>query len=665
MRRLFIAEKPSMGTALAKGLESLGTKSSRGDGCIYVGSDTVTWLFGHILEQFSPSDYDEKYAKWSVEHLPIRPTKWKLKVKPSAKKQYNIVKKLAQEADVIVNAGDPDREGQLLVDELLNHVGVLQEKKIERILLNALDETSIREALKEIRPNSEFSGLRNSALARQRADWLIGMNLSRIYTILAQKVGYSATISVGRVKTPTLGLIVRREIEHRKFQPKTFYTPELLLHHTNGDFVAKWKKDDRAGLDAEGHILDKTVAEKILADASATQNLRITKVEQKEGRSAQRRPFSLSSLQMEAGKLTGFSPQKILDIQQALYEKKLTSYPRSDCTYLPENQFQDAKEILAHLAEQPASFAAFAQGTDLTIKSRAWNDKKVTAHHAIIPTMQKASLPSLTDDERIMYAIIAKSYIAQFYPEQKFLTTNVEVQSARETFRASGTVILQDGWKTIYAKDTASTEERTSNLPRIAEGDNATFVNGRIVAGKTTPPARFTGATLIQAMKEIAKYVHNKTLAQKLKECAGIGTEATRAGMIEELEKKGFIEKKGKYFVPSDLALTVCKILPERLLYPDLTAQWEDALDKISRREMSIKDFNAEQEIFLDELLTNAKNLVIPPPKNQPRCPKCRRPLLRRKGKKGYFWSCSGYPDCKTAFDDNRGQPGREWTMRQ
>lgn len=229
MRRLFIAEKPSMGTALAKGLESLGTKSSRGDGCIYVGSDTVTWLFGHILEQFSPSDYDEKCAKWSVEHLPIRPTKWKLKVKPSAKKQYNIVKKLAQE----------------------------------------VDETSIREALKEIRSNSEFSGLRNSALARQRADWLIGMNLSRIYTILAQKVGYSATISVDRVKTSTLGLIVRREIEHRKFQPKTFYTPELLLHHTNGDFITKWKKDDRAGLDAEGRILDKTVAEKILADASA------------------------------------------------------------------------------------------------------------------------------------------------------------------------------------------------------------------------------------------------------------------------------------------------------------------------------------------------------------------------------------------------------------
>ena len=663
MSRLFIAEKPSMGRAIAQGLEALGNKSRSADGCIHIGSDTVTWLFGHILEQYSPDEYDEKYKRWHIEDLPIVPSVWKLKVKPDAKKQYKIVSALAKEADEIVHAGDPDREGQLLVDELLAHIGVLKTKPVKRILLNALDVKSVQEALKHIRPNDEFVGLRNSALARSRADWLIGMNLSRIYTILARSAGYDSVVNVGRVKTPTMGLVVRREIEIRTFKPVTFFTPQVEFRHANGSFRAKWKAQEQDGVDEEGRILKKDLAEEILT-ASSVPPAKIESVEQKKGTSPQRLPYSLSALQIDAGKIFGYSPQEVLDTQQALYEKKLTSYPRSDCDYLPENQLGDAAAILKNLAAADSSLERFIEKADLSIKSRAWNDKKISAHHAIVPTTVETKLSDLSEKEKNLYMLIAKSYIAQFYPAQEFLSTKVELSAGGEMFTASGKVILQQGWKSLYQNDAKDDEEEQQSLPDMQQGDSVEFAGGKIVEGVTKPPARFTPATLLKAMKEIHKYVHDKELAASLKECSGIGTEATRAGMIDELEKRGFIKKAGKNFVPTEIASSMCRILPESLIYPDLTARWEDALDKIGKKEMSLADFGAQQKRFLDELLAGAKEAKIPPPRNLPLCPACKKPLRRRKSKKGtWFWSCSGYPDCTKAFADERGKPGKEWTF--
>ena len=665
MSRLFIAEKPSMGRAIAQGLEALGDKSRSADGCgcIHVGSDTVTWLFGHILEQYSPDEYDEKYKRWHIEDLPIVPSVWKLKVKPDAKKQYKIVSALAKEADEIIHAGDPDREGQLLVDELLAHIGVLKTKPVKRILLNALDVKSVQEALKHIRPNDEFVGLRNSALARSRADWRIGMNLSRIYTILARGAGYDSVVNVGRVKTPTMGLVVRREIEIRTFKSVTFFTPQVEFRHANGSFRAKWKAQEQDGVDEEGRILKKDLAEEILT-ASSVPPARMESVEQKKGTSPQRLPYSLSALQIDAGKIFGYSPQEVLDTQQALYEKKLTSYPRSDCDYLPENQLGDAAAILKNLAAADSSLEQFIEKADLSIKSRAWNDKKISAHHAIIPTTVETKLSDLSEKEKKLYMLIAKSYIAQFYPAQEFLSTKVELSAGGEMFTASGKVILQQGWKSLYQNDTNEDEEEQQSLPDMQQGDSVEFAGGKIVEGVTKPPTRFTPATLLKAMKEIHKYVHDKELAASLKECSGIGTEATRAGMIDELEKRGFIKKAGKNFIPTEIASSMCRILPESLIYPDLTARWEDALDKIGKKEMSLADFGTQQKRFLDELLAGAKEAKIPPPRNLPLCPACKKPLRRRKSKKGtWFWSCSGYPDCTKAFADERGKPGKEWTF--
>ena len=656
MRRLFIAEKPSLGRAIAQGLG----KCTPGDGCIYAGGDVVTWCFGHILERCSPEEYDEKYRAWRIKDLPILPSAWKMKVKQSAAKQYKIIRALVKDADEIINAGDPDREGQLLVDEVLNELGVLHTKPIRRILLNALDEKSVADALRGLRNNDEFVGLRNSALARSRADWLIGMNLSRIYTIRARQAGYTNTVSVGRVQTPTMGLVIRREIEIRQFRPVTFFTPMILWQHENGGFLTKWQPRDFDGVDQEGRIVEKDIAERILMKVKNTP-AQISGVEQTKGTHLQRLPYSLSALQIDAGKLFGYSPQDVLYTQQALYEKKYTSYPRSDCDYLPENQLADKEKILENLAALSAPFSEPAEKADRTIKSRAWNDKKISAHHAIIPTTVRPDYNALKEMEKNLYTLIAKAYIAQFHPPQEFLTTKIRVSVGEETFTASGKVILRNGWKELYqnqtddkAKDDA---DEVQNLPSVREGDSVTYQDGKIQESVTKPPPRFTPATLLKAMKEIYKYVKDRQLKETLKECAGIGTEATRAFIIETLQKREYIRLEKKQLVPTELGISLCKILPDKILFPDITAQWESDLDRISSGSMSVEDFSAQQEVYVRELLENAKTSMIAPPKNVVKCLQCGKAMVRRKGSKGFFWACSGYPACKTTLPDKHGAP--------
>ena len=392
--KLFIAEKPSLAQAIATGI-GVGKKS---DGYISVngGKEIVTWCYGHILEQLSPDEYAEKYRVWRMEDLPIIPSAWKLKVKPDAAKQFKIVRELIGKATTIVNVGDPDREGQLLVDEVLDYVG--NKKLVQRILLNALDEKSVRQALKDLRDNDEFQGLKNAALGRSRADWLIGMNLSRAYTIRARQVGYES-VSVGRVMTPTMALVVRREEEIAKFKPVTHYAVKAVFANDCGEIPTTWQMSDNvASLDSEGRLLDKKVAENFLARLNAlvgTQG-KIFRVEEKTKVENQRLPYSLSTLQIEAGKRFGYSPQTVLDAMQTLYEKKLTTYPRSDCEYLPENQFADSKEIFGHLKDLP-NFSGLVRNADTSIHSKVWNDKKITAHHAIIPTRIKADFEKLNN----------------------------------------------------------------------------------------------------------------------------------------------------------------------------------------------------------------------------------------------------------------------------
>lgn len=659
--RLFIAEKPSLALAIANGLGNKGKK----DGYFDCGNDIVTFCFGHIMQQCSPDEYDEKYKQWKMETLPILPEKWKLKVTPSCAKQFKIIKELVKKAEIIVNAGDPDREGQLLVDEVLNELGVLQTKPIKRILLNALDEKSVRAALNDIRENKDFSGLRNSALARSRADWLIGMNFTRAYSIKAREAGYQQNFTIGRVQTPTAALIIRREKEIKNFKPVTYYNLIVRWQSDTGTFDATWQvPDDFLEADPDGRILKKealtAVWEKIQSNNSTG---KIIQVEQKPGKTSQRVPYSLSSLQIEAGKIYGLSPQEVLDIQQSLYEKKLTTYPRSDCEYLPENQLSDIGCVMNNLKSISDEIYQFVENADIKIRSRAWNDKKITAHHAIIPTTVKPDFSQLSSNEKKMYELVARSYIAQFYPPKTYLTTTVTVDSAGELFKTTGTIIQEAGWTKLY-HNVENEKINESKLPNLSQGKSVNAISSNIKEGVTKPPARFTPATLIKAMKEIYKYVKDDSLKASLKDCSGIGTEATRANIVELIQNRGYVKLESKNLVPTDLGLLLFEVVDENMLYPDITAVWERDLDAISRREMPIREFMEKQQGYINTLLANLQKTAIRQSASKVSCPECGKNMRRIKGKSGYFWACTGYPVCKKTFNDKKGKPDTSPTRK-
>lgn len=658
--RLFIAEKPSLGKAIAAGLGNQKT----GNGFITCGNDIVTWCFGHIMELYTPEEYDEKYHNWRMEDLPIIPHQWKLKVKKSCAAQFKIIKELVAKADIIVNAGDPDREGQLLIDEVLSQLGVLNNKgkTVLRVLLNALDDKSVKTALANLQDNKNFVGLRNSAIARQRADWIIGMNLSRVYTLIGRAAGYSNVFSVGRVQTPTMSLVVRRDLEIKNFIPHDFYKLQIQWNHQNGSFATFWKHpEDLDGLDEEGRLLNRSISVDVLEKIKNSTGV-ITSLEQKNGSISPKLPYSLSALQIEAGKKFGYSPQQVLDTQQELYEMKLTSYPRSDCDYLPENQLAAVPTILNNLSSLNSELQKYVQSADAKIKSKAWNDKQITAHHAIIPTTVKADLGKLSEMQRNMYIMVAKAYVSQFYPAEKFLSTNISINCKDELFTVTGKVITDPGWKVLY-KDFEEKKPGDENLenqkiPAIQKGDTVSFADGKIVSASTKPPQRFTPSSLLQAMKNIYKYVHDPALKKELKDCSGIGTEATRASIIEELQSRGYIKESKKHLVSTDTGIAAFRLFSESLTYPDITARWENDLRLISEKKLSLEDFFNSQSSYIRALFKEAINKKVAPPKNIPLCPKCNKPLVKRKAKTGSsFWGCSGYPDCKTTFPDLKGKP--------
>lgn len=658
--RLFIAEKPSMAAEISKCLPG---PLSRKDGYIITGGGVVTWAFGHILRQAEPAEYDEKYKKWRMEDLPIIPETWNLLVVESCRKQFAIIEGLIREATEIVHAGDPDREGQLLIDEVLDYLQ--NEKPVHRILLNALDEKSIKKAIQTLRENSDFYNLKQSALARARADWLIGMNLSRAYTLAAQRAGHRTTLPVGRVKTPTLALVVRRERELAAFKPEEYYTIKADFKHTNGTFTAYWKPgEEQPGRDSEGRLTDNAVAKALVNKLKSCSIGKIVSCDTAEKKDAQRLPLSLSALQVMAGKKFGYDPQLVLDTAQTLYERKLSTYPRSDCDFLPESQHSDAAVILGNLEESRQSdLAGWAAEADRTIQSRAWNDKKITAHHAIIPTTEKCNFASLNDTQKNIYFLIAQSYIAQFFPVHVYNQTRVELEHSEELFTASGRVVVELGWKKLFTADPDDKEDKKDEdggmLPAMTQGDSAELLGVKADKKSTKPPVRFTAATLLAAMKEIHKYVKNPDLKKRLKDVSGIGTEATRATIIKELIDRRFLqeEKKKKFLIPTDSAYLLIDALPDEMTYPDSTALWENILHRMAEGSENLAVFLEQQAQFTSTLCNIAKEQSMPLKEGHV-CPQCGQGVLQqRNGRNGAFWGCSRYPECRGAYDDDQGKP--------
>lgn len=636
MSRLIIAEKPSLGRAIAAALPNPQKKDQ---GFIKCGNgDVVTWCIGHLLEQVEPDAYDDRYKKWNLADLPIVPEQWQLRPRKTSSKQLTVIRKLLKDATQIVHAGDPDREGQLLVDEVIDYCKVSKAKKesMDRLLISDLNLPAVKRALSQMRSNRDFIPLSISALARSRADWLYGMNMTRAYTLLGQKAGYQGVLSVGRVQTPVLGLVVRRDEEIENFIPKDYFTLHALIPYQNNgqsfDIRARWKPSEacKPWQDEEGRVLNRKLVENV-ANRITNQPATVTESEQKQSKQAAPLPYSLSALQIDASKRFGMSAQQVLDTCQSLYEKhKLITYPRSDSRYLPKDHYSQRESVVDAIANNAKELQSGVQGADLSLKSKAWNDSKVDAHHAIIPTPKKSSVNGLSANEMKIYQQIARQYLMQFYPPAIFADAKLVFDIAGGVFIAKGRQLINPGWKVLMGKtDTEEKGDGTDTVPPLDKGTVLTCREGIIGDKKTEPPKHFTEATLLQAMTGIARFVANKDLKAILKETDGLGTEATRAGILDTLFKRQLLTRQGKSIHSSPAGRGLINALPEDSTFPDMTAHWEHQLQGMAERNQAYQPFMQALESKIDGLMGKVKTGEIP--ESLRHLPKVERPAFKRR----------------------------------
>ncbi|OEF09353.1 DNA topoisomerase III [Vibrio genomosp. F10] len=644
MSRLFIAEKPSLGRAIAAALPNPQKKDQ---GFIKCGNgDVVTWCIGHLLEQVEPDAYDDRYKKWNLADLPIVPEQWQLRPRKTSSKQLTVIRKLLKGATQIVHAGDPDREGQLLVDEVIDYCKVSKAKKesMDRLLISDLNLPAVKRALSQMRSNRDFIPLSISALARSRADWLYGMNMTRAYTLLGQKAGYQGVLSVGRVQTPVLGLVVRRDEEIENFIPKDYFTLHALIPYQNNDHSfdirARWKPSEacKPWQDEEGRVLNRKLVENV-ANRITNQPATVIESEQKQSKQAAPLPYSLSALQIDASKRFGMSAQQVLDTCQSLYEKhKLITYPRSDSRYLPKDHYSQRESVVDAIANNAKELQGGARGADLSLKSKAWNDSKVDAHHAIIPTPKKSSVNGLSANEMKIYQQIARQYLMQFYPPAIFADAKLVFDIAGGVFIAKGRQLINPGWKVLMGKtDTEEKGDGTDTVPPLDKGTVLTCREGVIGDKKTEPPKHFTEATLLQAMTGIARFVANKDLKAILKETDGLGTEATRAGILDTLFKRQLLTRQGKSIHSSPAGRGLIHALPEDSTFPDMTAHWEHQLQGMAERNQAYQPFMQALESKIDGLMGKVKTGEVP--ESLRHLPKVERPAFKRRkggGAKSY-----------------------------
>ncbi|MCT6867845.1 MAG: DNA topoisomerase III [Gilliamella apicola] len=615
--RLFIAEKPSLARAIA---DVLPKPHQKGNGFIRASNgDVVSWCIGHLLEQATPEVYDERFKKWSLNDLPIVPEKWILIPKGNTEKQLNILVDLIKTADQIVHAGDPDREGQLLVDEVLNYCQLTPEKRktIQRCLISDLNASAVQKSLEQLRSNQDYVPLSTSALARARADWLYGMNMSRVCTLVGQRNGYRGVLSIGRVQTPILGLVVRRDLEIAQFVPKPFYEVFAILQTKNNEtFKAKWQPSEACEpyQDEEGRVLVKALAENVCQRIKGKSGI-IDKVSNKKKELAPPMPFNLSSLQIEMAKKNGLSAQEVLDICQSLYEKhKLITYPRSDCRFLPEEHLKQINGIKSAIENNCSALQTAIDNADFSLRSKAWNDKKVEAHHAIIPTLRKAKMDSLSNNERTVYQVVATQYLAQFYPAYKYSELQIDVEIQGGKFISKTNQMLDEGWKVLFRNkntqiDSDADDNNNGLLTKlIKKGESVQCIDTELLSKETQPPRPFTDATLLAALTGIARFVKDPEIKKILRETDGLGTEATRAGIIELLFKRQFLIRQGKSIRSTQIGQNLILSLPDIMSMPDMTAHWELQLDEISKKSFSYQQFMYQLNSSLSNLIDQMKN---------------------------------------------------------
>lgn len=662
--RLYIAEKASVGRALSAVLP--GDRVKEGDH-IRCGEDIVAWASGHLLELYEPDNYEERYKNWNLGDLPIVPKEWKLKEIPRTKSLLSGLRKLLRGADEVINAGDSDREGQLLIDEILEYCGWKGSTK--RLRINDVNPEAIRKALKEMKDNADYIGEYRAGQARSYADWLAGMNLTRYCTVNAANAGYEGVFSVGRVQTPTLGLVVQRDREIENFVSKPYYDmlATLILETGNRQLAGRWQPGEGAILDEEGRLVDSSVAnalEEKLTEAVGS----VVNVERKMRKKTPPLPYSLAQLQIEASKK--YDITDTLDHAQKLYEKGYITYPRSGCRHIPEGHHKDAPKIIEAISVG-CDLTTLLKQIDVERRSPAWDDSKITEHIAILPTVKVPLEGSLTENERKIYDLICLRYAIQFLPDHEFKETTVEFVAAGERFKATGKEIVVPGWmgweedeeekKEPEARDGGADQGKALPFPTVAVGESGNLIP-HIEEKRTTPPKRFTYDSLLTAMNGIHLYVQDKEIRKQLKELDGIGTSATQENTVKLLFERGFIEKKKKQLFSMPTGRALIDLLSAgkgvQMVKPDLTALWEQKMTQIEKGELKLDTFLQEVTNMVGTIVEEP--LVVPEIGGVEKKKKCLKEgcdgwLRKKEGKFGVFFSC---PTCENTFNsDTQGNP--------
>ena len=613
--KLVVAEKPSVAMSYAKVLGA----TSRRDGYLEGNSYLVSWCVGHLVELAPPNVYDAEYVKWSIADLPILPERWQYLVSASTKKQFGILQKLMQRPDVdsVICATDAGREGELIFRLVYQQAGC--KKPFSRLWLSSMEENAIREGFAHLKPSTEYDALYNAALCRERADWMVGINASRLFSCL-----YGQPLAVGRVMTPVLAMTVVREAAIAAFVPEKFYTVDLEL--TSG-CTASSKR-----------FAQKEDAELLLSKCRKEGRATVQKMERKEKSESPPQLYDLTALQRDANRLLGFTAQQTLDYAQSLYEKRLITYPRTDSRFLTEDMAASLPGLVTDTGR------AFAVEEPIPIHVQQVIDgSKVTDHHALLPTksMAKADLAALPAGERNVLRLIAARLLCAVGEPHRYAETTLTTICAGEEFTVKGKVVLSEGWKTVERKmldELLGKQKEAVALPDVQEQCRCSVAGAELKEGQTSPPKHFTEDLLLHAMETASADSMPEGVERQ-----GIGTPATRAATIEKLVQKGFLERRGnkktKVLIPTDKGKALITVMPEQIQSADMTADWEAKLLQIERGEMEPSEFMTEINTMITELVKNTemkkganalmKNKIIGI------CPNCGANVVERE--KGWF----------------------------
>ncbi len=585
--KLCVTEKPSV----ARDIAAILGANDRHEGYFEGNGYYVSWTFGHLCELKEPHDYTDLWKRWSLGALPMIPPRFGIKLKEDdgIKKQFHVIEALIKSSDEVINCGDAGQEGELIQRWVYQKAGC--NIPVKRLWISSLTEESIREGFNNLKPADEFDNLYFAGLSRATGDWILGMNATRLYSLKYSRPGN--VLSIGRVQTPTLALIVNRQREIENFVPEDYWEIKTLYRNTTFNSTrGRFKTQDEAS----------EVIENIKAYP-----LTVTSIETKKGKEAPPRLFDLTSLQVECNKKFSFSADKSLQLVQSLYEKKVTTYPRVDTTYLSDDIYPKIPGILRAMVP----YAALTQpllAAKLPKSKKVFDNSKVTDHHAIIPTNVDPRRASLSPDEKRVYDLIAKRFIAAFYPDCEFLTTTVMAKINEYDFKATGKQITKEGWRSIYSKDTTTdenNEEGDNNaMPQFTQGESGPH-EPSLLKKSTQPPKYYTEGTLLRAMETAGKLVDDEQLREAMKE-NGIGRPSTRAAIIETLFKRHYIKKERKSLVATPAGCQLIDIIHEELLKSaKLTGLWENKLRKIERGEFSAQQFIEELKTMVGEIVLN------------------------------------------------------------